>query len=168
MAGKASEDAAETLDAFRRLVRALRESSREAEKRAGISGAQLFVLQQLRHGETLSMTELARRTLTHPSSVSVVVARLFAAGLVSRERSAADARRVDLRLTRKGRTMVDKAPRMFQERLIAGVGELPPKQRRGLSAGLRALVTAMGLDTGEAHMLFEEHPPRRGGRRPAA
>jgi MarR family transcriptional regulator, lower aerobic nicotinate degradation pathway regulator len=159
--GNASADAAETLDAFRRLVRALRESSREAEKRAGISGAQLFVLQQLRHGETLSMTDLARRTLTHPSSVSVVVARLTAAGLVARARSEADARRVDLKLTRKGRTMVDKAPRMFQERLIAGVAALPPRQRRGLSAGLRALVSAMALETGTAHMLLEEHATRR-------
>ena len=159
--GKASADAAETLDAFRRLVRALRESSREAEKRAGISGAQLFVLQQLRHGETLSMTDLARRTLTHPSSVSVVVARLTEAGLVTRARSEADARRVDLKLTRKGRTMVDKAPRMFQERLIAGVASLPPRQRRGLSGGLRALVSAMALETGTAHMLFEEHGSRR-------
>lgn len=161
MAGKASEDAAETLDAFRRLVRALRESSREAEKRAGISGAQLFVLQQLSHGETLSMTELARRTLTHPSSVSVVVARLFEAGMVSRERSEDDARRVDLRLTRKGRAAVERAPRMFQERLISGVAALPPKQRRGLSGGLRALVAALGLDTGEPHMLFEDQGSRR-------
>lgn len=159
--GNASADAAETLDAFRRLVRALRESSREAEKRAGISGAQLFVLQQLRHGETLSMTDLARRTLTHPSSVSVVVARLTAAGLVTRARSEADARRVDLKLTRKGRTMVDKAPRMFQERLITGVASLPPRLRRGLSGGLRALVGAMALETGTAHMLFEDRTTRR-------
>lgn len=161
MAGKASEDAAETLDAFRRLVRALRESSREAEKRAGMSGAQLFVLQQLRHGETLSMTELARRTLTHPSSVSVVVSRLSAAGMVTRARSEDDARRVDLKLTRKGRARVDRAPRMFQERLIAGVASLPAKQRGGLSGGLRALVGALGLETGTSHMLFEDHPPRR-------
>jgi MarR family transcriptional regulator, lower aerobic nicotinate degradation pathway regulator len=161
VAGNASADAAETLDAFRRLVRALRESSREAEKRAGISGAQLFVLQQLRHGETLSMTELARRTLTHPSSVSVVVARLTKAGLVTRARSEADARRVDLKLTRKGRTAVDRAPRMFQERLISGVARLPPKQRSGLSGGLRALVEVLGLDTGTSHMLFEDHASRR-------
>jgi DNA-binding MarR family transcriptional regulator len=161
VAGKASADAAETLDAFRRLVRALRESSREAEKRAGVSGAQLFVLQQLSHGETLSMTELARRTLTHPSSVSVVVARLFEAGLVARARSEDDARRVDLKLTRKGRTAVNRAPRMFQERLISGVAALPPKQRRALSGGLRALVAALGLDAGAPHMLLEDHPHGR-------
>jgi hypothetical protein len=31
------------LDCVRRIVRALRDSSREAERRVGISGAQLFV-----------------------------------------------------------------------------------------------------------------------------
>jgi hypothetical protein len=58
--------------------------------------------------------------------------------------------------------VVDRAPRMFQERLISGVAALPPKQRRGLSAGLRALVAALGLDTGEPHMLFEDSRRSRG------
>jgi DNA-binding MarR family transcriptional regulator len=157
---KAEADAAEAIDAIRRLVRALRESSREAEKRAGISSAQLFVLQQLRSGETLSVSELARRTLTHPSSVSVVAQRLFDAGLVARERSAADGRRVDLRLTTQGRSMVDRAPRLFQERLIAGIADLPVVHRRGLAGGLRALVKSLELDKGAPEMFFEENQRR--------
>ncbi len=61
------------LDAIRRIVQALRESSRAAEKRVGLSGAQLFVLQTLGESPGLSLNELAERTRTHQSSVSVVV-----------------------------------------------------------------------------------------------
>ena len=71
------------LDAMRRIVQALRESSRWAERHVGLSGAQLFVLQTLAETPGLSVNELAERTHTHQSSVSVVVSRL-AARLVER------------------------------------------------------------------------------------
>src|ERR1019366_9428176 len=47
------------LDALRRIVRDLRLSSREAERDAGISGAQLFVLQALAGGRAASLGALA-------------------------------------------------------------------------------------------------------------
>ena len=65
----------QVLDAIRRVVRTLREASRHSEKAAGISAAQLFVLQRLAGTGGLSVNELAARTLTHQSSVSVVVSK---------------------------------------------------------------------------------------------
>ena len=91
------------VDSVRRIVRALRESSREAERKVGISGAQLFVLQQLAGGPAQSVSDLAERTLTHQSSVSVVVQRLVSVGLVARRPSRSDRRRTELRLTSRGR-----------------------------------------------------------------
>ena len=71
-----SPHAREVLDAIRRIVQALRESSRAAEKGVGLSSAQLFVLQTLQETPGLSLNELAERTRTHQSSVSVVVTKL--------------------------------------------------------------------------------------------
>src|ERR1019366_5949434 len=64
------------MDALRRVVRDLRLSARDAERSAGISGAQLFVLQSLAEEPASSLNVLADRTLTDQSSVSVVVNRL--------------------------------------------------------------------------------------------
>jgi tetratricopeptide (TPR) repeat protein len=61
---------------LREIVQALRESSRRAEQRLGISGAQLFVLEKLADAPSQSLNDLAARTFTHQSSVSTVVARL--------------------------------------------------------------------------------------------
>src|SRR4051812_25495008 len=126
--------AREILDSIRRLVRALRESSSAAEKAVGLSGAQLFVLQKLGDGRPLSVNELAERTLTHQSSVSVVVRKLCDQGLVARKPSPRDGRRVELTLTARGRRLLERAPGAAQDRLIEALGRLPARLRGQLAA----------------------------------
>ncbi|MFL5310089.1 MAG: MarR family transcriptional regulator [Myxococcales bacterium] len=151
------------LDTVRRIVRALRESSREAERRVGISSAQLFVLQQLASGPARSVSELAERTLTHQSSVSVVVRRLVSARLVARSSSRSDRRRTELRLTARGRHLLRSAPPLAQERLIRAVRTLPAPRRAQLAAALLEVATRMRLGAGAPGMFFEE----RGSAAPA-
>src|SRR5712691_10729098 len=102
-------DSARILDAIRRLVRHLRLFDRAAQSELGISGAQLFVLAELGKTPDLSLNDLAARTRTDQSSVSVVVSRLVDAGLVLRERHSRDARRLLLNLTKNGRAMLQAA-----------------------------------------------------------
>src|SRR3954454_6799254 len=94
-----TEDIRTVMDSIRRIVRLLRVSARVSERTVGISGAQLFVLQQLADAGPCSIKELAERTLTHQSSVSVVVSRLIERGLVSRRASESDGRRAEVTLT---------------------------------------------------------------------
>ena len=152
------------LDCVRRIVRALRESSREAERKVGVSGAQLFVLQQLAAGPARSVSELAERTLTHQSSVSVVVQRLAEAGLIARRPSRTDRRRTDLHLTRRGRALLASAPPLLQDRLIEAVRELPAGRRLRLASGLAEVIDRMQLPGGAAPMFFEDRRRRRIGR----
>src|SRR3954463_8082348 len=105
------------MDSLRALVRALRISTRAVEKEIGISGAQLFVLQQLLDSPARSVNDLAERTSTHQSSVSTVVSRLVDRGLVRREPSADDARRMEISITDRGRRLLDTAPRTAQSRM---------------------------------------------------
>jgi len=141
------------LDGIRRIVRALHESSRAAEKHIGLSGAQLFVLATLAEFPAMSLNDLAARTHTHQSSVSTVVSRLVDAGLVLRAPSPRDARRLELRLSEKGRRLVVKAPNAAQARLIHAIDHLPAPSRRELAQSLTALTAAMDL-TGQPEMFF--------------
>jgi len=149
------------LDCIRHLVRALRISSRAAEQRVGLSGAQLFVLHKLSDGRTLSLGELADQTFTHQSSVSVVAQRLVARRLVVKRRARDDARRIELTLTSAGRALLRRAPEAAQERLIAGLDRLRPTTRRTLARLLGQLITEMGIADQIPAMFFEE---KRGGR----
>jgi MarR family transcriptional regulator, lower aerobic nicotinate degradation pathway regulator len=131
------------LDSIRYVVRTLRISGRAAEQTVGVSGAQLFVLQQLARSPAQSLNELAERTLTHQSSVSVVVSRLVSRRLVARTVSSEDARRIVLTLTPAGRALLARAPEAAQARLVGGLRRLPPREARALARGLRALVDVM-------------------------
>lgn len=149
------------LDAFRRIVQGLRESSRAAERRVGVSGAQLFVLQTLAEAPKLSLNELAERTRTHQSSVSAVVARLARARLVERRTAPADARRAELSLTARGQTRLESAPRTAQQLLVAAVDALPTRERMQLAVALAHLVDGMGLANRRPAMLLEEPAARK-------
>lgn len=155
MTSKRQETTA-VLDGLRRLVKTLREGSRAAEQALGLSGAQLFVLQALSKASSLSLTELAERTHTHQSSVSVVVAKLVARQLVRRARAEDDARRLVLRLTPRGARLLERAPDATQDRLIAALGQLPAKERRALGQSLAKVAELMALPESAPQMFFED------------
>jgi DNA-binding MarR family transcriptional regulator len=150
------------LDAIRRIVQTLRESSRLAERRAGLSGAQLFVLHQIAEHPGSSVNELAAHTHTHQSSVSVVVTRLVEQGLVQRATSENDGRRVELTLTSQGRRLSSRMPDPAQARLVASIDQLAPARRRQLAATLGEVADTLAGADGAPSMFFEE---RRGRRR---
>jgi DNA-binding MarR family transcriptional regulator len=143
------------MNAIRRIVRALRISSRAVERELGLSGAQLFVLQKLKQSSALSVKELAERTLTHQSSVSVVVSRLVERGLADRRLSPADGRQVELTLTPEGRALLGKAPRTAQERLVEAISGLPAAQRALLGQLLSEVVSRAGLSSEPPALFFE-------------
>jgi DNA-binding MarR family transcriptional regulator len=152
-----ARDLRQIMDDLRHIVRALRVSSRGTEKRLGISGAQLFVLQRLAEARPVSLGQLAERTHTDPSSVSVVVSRLVQRGLVLRAPSEEDARRAEVRLTSRGRALAKRAPEALQSRLVEALAGLPRETRRGLADGLAALVAGMKIG-GSPRMFFEDDP----------
>jgi DNA-binding MarR family transcriptional regulator len=158
-------DIGSILDDLRRIVQALRESSRASARAVGLTGAQLFALATIAEAAgPLSVNELAARTRTHQSSVSVVVQRLVAAGLVRRVTSARDARRRELVMTTRGRAALARAPDAAQAQLIAGVESLPRATRVALARALRHLATSMRLGAAAPTMFFEDRARKRGRR----
>ena len=123
------DDLGPPLVAIRRLVRTLRTSASAVERRTGLSSAQLFLLKVLSESPAESVNELADRTMTDQSSVSVVVARLEAKGLVERGPSLIDARRTTVSLTNEGRLAIHGAPVTAQGRLIAALLQLTHSER---------------------------------------
>jgi DNA-binding MarR family transcriptional regulator len=144
------------LDAIRQIVQGLRVSSRHAETEFGLSAAQLFVLQKLAESDATSINELAARTLTHQSSVSVVVQKLVDRGLVMRSAAESDARRMNLSLTPAGRRLIGRSPLATQNSLIAAIERCSAKQRRQLAGLLETLASDAAGDTTPPPMFFED------------
>src|SRR5579884_3992002 len=135
-----SAESRAVLDAVRRLERMIRLSGQAAEKRAGLSPAQLYVLHKLADSPPLTLGELSRRTLTNQSSVSEVVQKLVSRRLVRSVRSAEDRRSVQLSLTDAGRSTLRKAPAAVQDHIVEGLEKMPLGDRRELARLLTRLV----------------------------
>jgi len=140
------EDVGVILDALRSIVRELRLASREAEQRVGVHGAQLHALRQLSDSPTMSLTELADRTHTDISSVSVVVSRLVEHGLVARKSADDDRRRLALALTARGRSLLRRAPETGSSRLLRAAAHLSDREVHTLASGLGKLVAGLDRD----------------------
>lgn len=151
-----SNHAGRSLNVIRSVVRALNLNTRAIEQRSGISLAQLFVLEQLSLQPAASLTDLAERTATHQSSVSVVVQRLVDRGLVSRTRSASDRRFVEIVITDAGREVLANAPETVQVKLLNGLGRLQDGERDRLASLLERWATAAGIDVPVETPMFLE------------
>lgn len=158
-----ADDIARAMNAIRSVVRALRLNTRSIEAKLGISLAQLFVLQQLVEKPAESLNELAERTATHQSSVSVVVRRLVDRGLVTRVSASTDRRRVQIALTPAGEEILRDAPSTVQNDLIKGMSRMSPEKATTLAELLETWVLASGIDLAAPPMMFEDDSGARVG-----
>lgn len=154
------DDTSVALDSLRRIVRALRVANGGVEKLTGLSAAQLYVLEQVAAAPHASLSELATRTLTDRTSVAAVVDRLHARGLVQRDRSSADRRRVEIAPTPEGLAVLARAPHPPTRRILEGLDLLDDAELGRLAQGLTRLVRGMGLADEPATMLFEDDTVR--------
>lgn len=171
------EDAHSVLNSFRCLVKSLRLADRAGLKEYGLGASQLYVLHELKRDAPLSINDLADRMATDQSTVSVVVAKLIDKGFVARERSEADARRLDLTLTAKGHLAAKKLPPPIQHLIIDGVQRLPRTRAKMLAESLRDICDVLGIADQHPPMLMEDEPatmpkanpaPKRTARKTAA
>jgi DNA-binding MarR family transcriptional regulator len=151
-----------SMNAIRSIVRALRINTRAIESKMGMSLAQLFVLQQLSERSANSLNELAERTATHQSSVSVVVRRLVESGLVSRATSALDRRRLEIEVTPKGRELLAGAPITVQTQLVDALRAMSERDQSTLAGILEDWLRAAKIDLAAPPMLGEEEQQATG------
>ena len=145
-----------SMNAVRSIVRALRINTRAIELKMGISLAQLFVLQQLAERSASSLNELADRTATHQSSVSVVVRRLVERGYVSRTSSTSDKRRIEIEVTPVGRALLAQAPTTIQMQLMGALHQMNGNDQVMLADLLERWLHDAKIDIATPPMLGED------------
>lgn len=157
------------LDAVRQIVQALRAGAGDAQRRAGVTTAQLFALQQIAEHPGASVNDVAALTFTHQSSVSVVVQRLVALRLVVKVRAPRDRRRQHLAPTAAGRRILRQAPVVVQQRLVGAIASLRRAERKTLARLLGEIAACIAPAGATRHppMLFEEQTRARGASRAA-
>lgn len=98
------------LQRFRVLIRTAQRHSQWIERQSGVTGAQLWALQELSEAPGLRVGELANRMALHQSTASNMIDRLETGSLIRKERTSADQRVVRLYLTEEGAALLARAP----------------------------------------------------------
>jgi len=139
------------------LVTESRRLSKEEATRYGVTPTQLSVLKLLHEIGDLSLGTLSKEIRAHNSTVTGIVDRMEAAGLVERARSVEDRRVWIIRLTAQGRRVAERARVSPWDLLRHALDELPAADQEKLTTILRKV--ALNVQSAVAK------PPEGGGPR---
>jgi len=148
----ASDPAARVLRRFRLVFNAVKSHFRAVEKKAGISGAQLWALSIVQARPGLGVGELAQEMDVHQSTASNLLRALLEADLVVSAKGEEDRRAVRLQVTASGNRVLAKAPGPFAGVLPEALARLDKRTLARLDRDLGALIEELGADERDANI----------------
>jgi DNA-binding MarR family transcriptional regulator len=97
----------------------------------------------------VTLSQLCEMVLLSPSTVNGIIDRLEVKGLVVRQRTDPDRRKVLHSATPAGRQLAVRVPSLLQDKLMESVRRLPPREQQSLLAALETVAILMeSEDTG--------------------
>lgn len=152
----------QSLIALRRILRAAELYARGLAQAAGLTPAQLRVLQIIvAKGGSATPTVLATQMGVSQATVTALVDKLVARGMVLRERSLTDRRQSNIITTEAGNTAVDDVPDTLQQRYVQAFHQLRDWEQAQLVSSLErvaAMLDADGLDASPVLTLGDIRP----------
>lgn len=139
----ASEQA---LISLRRILKAVEAHARSLARDTSLTPSQLVVLKELAAKGAAQPGELARAAGLKQATISILLDRLQARGLIRRTRGAADRRTVQVQITPEGRAMFAGAPDLLQAEFGARFARLPDWEKAYINAALTRLVALLGAE----------------------
>ena len=139
----------DALVAIRRIVRAAEFASRDLARTTGLTPSQLIVLQIVAREGGPGAGAIAEAARLSQATVTALLDKLEARGLVIRNRGSQDRRRVSVELTQEGRRALADMPDVLQDRFAARFENLADWEQASIIAGLErvaALLNAEGID----------------------
>lgn len=136
----ATSPALTVLKKFRLLFGSVRQHFREVESRCGISGSQLWILQEVQKQPEIGIGELATALSIHQSTCSLLVEKLVKKGLLRKDRRSDDQRRVGLLLTATATSLLANAPGPAEGLLPDALLAMSPAELAQLDTALDSLL----------------------------
>lgn len=134
------------LVSLRKITRAISQHSRDLNKRYGLTGPQLVILNEIANYELVSVTQLARSISLSQATVTDILNRLDKKGLVERSRDEKDRRRVMIRITPNCSDILSQAPPALQETFVNRYSSLPEWEQLMILSAIRRVVDLMSAE----------------------
>jgi DNA-binding MarR family transcriptional regulator len=153
----------EVLISLRRILRATSIHSRKLGRSVGLTGPQLLLLHTLEDRGTATASEIAKTISLSQATVTLLVADLEKRGLLCRERSDEDRRRLPISVTDAGREVLREAAQPLQESFARRFAALPGWEQHQLVAALERVAAMMDADDLDAAPLLTHDAEIRQG-----
>ncbi len=140
---------------LRRIIRATQMSSKELARVAGLTTSQLVVLDLLKSHAAMTPGQIARAMNLTQATVTVLLDRLQARGLIERQRGNRDRRTVQVQLTASGEQRLEHAPQSLQQRFLEGFSRLQAWEKTYILSALQRLTHLMDTAALDAAPLLE-------------
>jgi DNA-binding MarR family transcriptional regulator len=133
----------EVLIALRRITQAIDLHSKSLEKKYGITGPQLVVLQELWKHKEITVGELAKSVHLGQATVTGILTRLEKRGYLKRQRSSTDKRKVMIKATDECKRLLDAAPSPLQETFLNQYENIQNWEQHMILTALQRVVAMM-------------------------
>lgn len=140
----------QALVSLRKILKAVDSSARALARETSLTPSQLVVLGELASRSSAQPGELARAAGLTQATISILLDRLQARGLIQRTKGEKDRRTVLVQITPEGKAILSGAPDLLQESFGARFGALPDWEQAYINAALARLVSLLGAENIQA------------------
>jgi MarR family transcriptional regulator, organic hydroperoxide resistance regulator len=135
----------QVLKKFRIIYGSVRQHFREVERTCGVTGSQLWIMQEIADTSGIGVSELATRLSIHQSTCSQLVEKLVTSELIIKKRSKEDQRRVGLWLSDEAMTLIKKAPNPTEGVLPKALRNLPTETIQALDSAMEQVIEQLHI-----------------------
>ena len=138
------------LVALRRILRVTELNSRNLARQSDLTASQLLLLKHVAEPGQALPSAIARAIELKQATITVLINKLEETGLVTRSRDTEDRRRVWVRLTDVGRSVLDRSPDLLQSRFEQGFDQLEEWEQSMIITTLERIASLLDADDVEA------------------
>jgi DNA-binding MarR family transcriptional regulator len=144
--------------AIRRIVHGVDRHSKQVERAAGVTVPQLVVLTAIRRLGEVTSGRISEAASLSPATVTTILDKLEARGLVERYRNVQDRRVVHSRLTTAGVKLLDAAPPFLHEQFVSRFARLNDARKTAIVAAIEDVAEMMGVPAAAETAFVPELP----------
>jgi DNA-binding MarR family transcriptional regulator len=143
------------LIALRKVIRATDLHSKYLAKNTGLTTAQLLILQSIQNMGEVSIGEISKKISLSQATVTSILDRLVDKGLVYRERSTEDKRKVHAYLTEDAVALIKDAPAPLQEQFTKQFEALNEWEQSMMISSLQRIAQMMDAEEIDASPVLD-------------
>jgi DNA-binding MarR family transcriptional regulator len=135
------------LSTLRKIIRSIDIRSRQLVRTVGLTAPQLVVLKEVAGLTEVAIGKLADSISLSQATVTNIVDRLEARGLVERHRGVDDRRKVLLTITEAGKALATESPSILQEEFVQAFDDLAEWEQTQILSALQRVAAMMKAET---------------------